>query len=332
MHNEDDMKLEPIKKIMAVWDNDADGTTLSAAAKLADRYGATLTLFSCVRPPDDLAILSKVTATAQEDVIQRLEADRHAQMLHYAKSALPERDVRCVIVHGKPFIEIIRHVIREEIDLVIKTASPLSGVQTFLFGSTDQHLVRKCPCPVWLHMANAPSLPKSVIAAVDVDDWDAEEPETLAALNYRVIEKSLRVASSSEATVHVLHAWEADFEGLIRTFVPSADAQAVEQNYLQEVKSARKKAMSKLLEPFEEETNTRGLPVIVPHLVEGNAREVIPQHVKATKADAVVMGTVARTGLSGVIIGNTAEDILNNVDCSVIAVKPPGFVSPIPAQ
>lgn len=40
------------------------------------------------------------------------------------------------------------------------------------------------------------------------------------------------------------------------------------------------------------------------------------------------MRTVARTGLSGVIIGNTAEDVLNSIACSVVAIKPASFVSP----
>jgi len=41
------------------------------------------------------------------------------------------------------------------------------------------------------------------------------------------------------------------------------------------------------------------------------------------------MGTVARTGIPGLIIGNTAESILSDIDCSLLAVKPEGFVTPI---
>jgi nucleotide-binding universal stress UspA family protein len=41
------------------------------------------------------------------------------------------------------------------------------------------------------------------------------------------------------------------------------------------------------------------------------------------------MGTVARIGIPGLLIGNTAETILDQLDCSVLAVKPPGFVSPV---
>ena len=47
------------------------------------------------------------------------------------------------------------------------------------------------------------------------------------------------------------------------------------------------------------------------------------------KADLVVMGTVARTGIPGYIVGNTAEMILSQIACAVLAVKPPGFTSPV---
>jgi nucleotide-binding universal stress UspA family protein len=47
------------------------------------------------------------------------------------------------------------------------------------------------------------------------------------------------------------------------------------------------------------------------------------------EADLIVMGTVARTGIPGFIMGNTAEAILNQIDCSVLAIKPPGFVTPV---
>ena len=40
------------------------------------------------------------------------------------------------------------------------------------------------------------------------------------------------------------------------------------------------------------------------------------------------MGTMARSGIAGLLIGNTAERVLRKLPCSVLAVKPDGFVSP----
>jgi nucleotide-binding universal stress UspA family protein len=45
--------------------------------------------------------------------------------------------------------------------------------------------------------------------------------------------------------------------------------------------------------------------------------------------DLIIMGTVARTGIPGFLMGNTAETILNRIECSVLAIKPAGFVTPV---
>jgi nucleotide-binding universal stress UspA family protein len=65
------------------------------------------------------------------------------------------------------------------------------------------------------------------------------------------------------------------------------------------------------------------------HLIKGSARKEVPTLSRHLEADLIVMGTVARTGIPGFIMGNTAEAILNQIDCSVLAVKPPGFVTPV---
>ena len=56
--------------------------------------------------------------------------------------------------------------------------------------------------------------------------------------------------------------------------------------------------------------------------------EIIRQ-VLRQKHDLVIMGTVCRTGVAGFFIGNTAENVLQQVDCSLLTVKPEDFVSPV---
>ena len=63
--------------------------------------------------------------------------------------------------------------------------------------------------------------------------------------------------------------------------------------------------------------------------MKGAARKVVPTLARQIETDLIIMGTVARTGIPGFIMGNTAEEILNQIDCSVLAVKPPGFATPI---
>ncbi len=65
------------------------------------------------------------------------------------------------------------------------------------------------------------------------------------------------------------------------------------------------------------------------HFIEGEAEDVILDTVSREEIDLVVMGTVARTDLVGLLVGNTSEAVLNQINSSVLATKPPGFISPV---
>ena len=74
-----------------------------------------------------------------------------------------------------------------------------------------------------------------------------------------------------------------------------------------------------------------GLTTESPHvnLVKESASKAISSLSEAVSADLIVMGTVGRTGIPGLIIGNTAENVLQTTRASVLAVKSDGFVSPV---
>ena len=61
----------------------------------------------------------------------------------------------------------------------------------------------------------------------------------------------------------------------------------------------------------------------------GRTEKEIPALANELKADLVVMGTVGRTGVPGLFIGNTAEAVLYQLQSAVLAIKPVGFVSPV---
>ncbi len=63
------------------------------------------------------------------------------------------------------------------------------------------------------------------------------------------------------------------------------------------------------------------------NILKGNPKMLIPKLAKDLDASLVIMGTVCRTGIPGLIVGNTAETVMNKVDCSILAIKPQKFVS-----
>jgi nucleotide-binding universal stress UspA family protein len=62
---------------------------------------------------------------------------------------------------------------------------------------------------------------------------------------------------------------------------------------------------------------------------EGEPARAISHFIDRNGIDLVVTGRVARTGIRGLVMGNTAERVLQRLRGSVLAVKPPGFVSPV---
>jgi universal stress protein E len=63
------------------------------------------------------------------------------------------------------------------------------------------------------------------------------------------------------------------------------------------------------------------------HLMAGHPIDAIPEAARETRAAIVVMGAVSRSGLKRVLIGNTAERVLDQLACDVLVVKPPRFVT-----
>ena len=102
-------------------------------------------------------------------------------------------------------------------------------------------------------------------------------------------------------------------------------------SYIEEVKQQHVQNMNLLMSETVDKLGQDVQEYLKPekHLIKGDPRKIIPVFAKEIKADLVVMGTVARTGLSGFFMGNTAETILNQLNCSVLAIKPQGFITPV---
>jgi universal stress protein E len=234
------------------------------------------------------------------------------------------------VLMGTPFLEVVREVLRGSHDLVIRAAEN-PGWLDRLLGSDDMHLLRKCPCPVWLVRCEAPTPYRRVLAAVDVDDsYAPDELATRHALNRAVLEVASALALSAFAELHVASVWDAIGESFLRGAFMHASDDAVAA-YVEHARQRNAKGLDALMAELKAHLGNDAVEFLKPktHLAKGSARREIPVLAQQLQVDLVVMGTVARTGIPGLIMGNTAEAILEQLDCSVLAIKPPGFVTPV---
>lgn len=220
---------------------------------------------------------------------------------------------------GTPFLEIIREVLLNGHDLVMKAAEHKSGAKRMLFGSTDLHLLRKCPCPVWIGKPGQMGRYARILAAVDPDPFNQERD----ALNLKIMDVASGLAELEGSELYVVHAWEFYGESLLRGLRSTLSDAEVDQ-----LIGTTLNTHLLWLEGLLKKCDLQGIR-LSRHLLRGKAGEIIPILASEKQIDLIVMGTLSRTGIPGFIIGNTAEEILDQVDCSVVVLKPDGFVTPV---
>lgn len=230
------------------------------------------------------------------------------------------------VLVGKPFIEIIRQVLRDDHDLIIKCADVDNGLQDMLFSSTDMHLMRKCPCPVWVIKPTEHHQYRRILAAVD---QDPEEPAK-DVFNRQILEMATSLAREEHSETHIAHAWDVFDEGLLRSH-SWGFSEAEFDAMVEEEATLRRRWLQDLVKSYgiSEDKSTTEVREFRLHVIKGQAQYVIPEIAHDLAVDLVVMGTVARTGIAGLFMGNTAETILTQLNCSVLTIKPPGFISPV---
>ena len=301
-------------------------SAVAQAVALAENNLADLTVMD-VMPPQGMVAGMDLPAGGPmaESLSTPVELDRGKQLETMIRPLGERLPVRLVILVGKPYVEAIRAVLNNRYDLLIKPAEN-PGWTRKLFGSDDLHLLRKCPCPVWLIKPSAKQSNNCILAAVDFPPAASGSAEN--DLNREILELAASQALADFASLHIVHAWEA-LGGKTILSRGSTSSEGL-GHYIEREQDRHRQELDRLAAQLRDWIGSEAYDYLAPafHLPEGPAKKVLPLLAKGLRADLVVMGTAARTGISGLIMGNTAETIFDQLTCSVLAIKPPGFTPP----
>lgn len=300
-------------------------TALERAVSLAKENQADLTVVDVIELSGDLQIIGR---EKRDRLIAEIVGKRLVQLDNMVQHVRDRVIVQTRVIQGTAFLEIIREVLRNNYDLVMKMSGGSRRLNNLLLGSTDMHLLRKCPCPVWIMKPGESVQYQHVLAAVDIEPESGDQQKS--ALNKQILEMSSSLALSEFGELYIVHAWMRNGHTILDGIGSDFDDAEVEswgEKTRQLHRSWLEKQKRQLLKTLGKETLDYLAPQL--HLLEGEICGVIADFVKKNKIDVIVMGTVARTGISGFFMGNTAESILNTIDCSMLAVKPPGFMTPV---
>ena len=233
------------------------------------------------------------------------------------------RSAEVKVLDGVPFVEVIREAVGSGCELIVKVSDREGASRSRNFGSTDMHLMRKSSLPVWTINAARKDTPRRILATVDPLAMD----DAARDLNRKTLRIAAELAETSNARLLVLSTWELVGEESMRgsPFLKIDDARI--DSLLEETENKARNAQSLLARWFERELPYAAVPQW--HVMKGSARRAIPEFVESQDIELLVMGSVARGGIPGLLIGSTAESVLGDINCSVLTVKPDNFVSPL---
>jgi len=284
---------------------------LDRAVELAKEHSSNIKVVDIV---PDFSLPVRPAADDQQAVEKQI-ADKKLETIHALLAEVSKQGVNAdgKVLQGKASRALIAEVESGKHDLVMKDAKGAGSRRRGWFGTTATQLMRFCPCTVWAYRPAA-SVQEHVLAALDVTAEDDQH----AALNRSILEVAFALCHGRRP--HVLHIRSVYGESLIKDYVKREDFESL----VEEAKKESRSHMAELLKPY-------GLSTDAPevHFVRGAEDEEIPKFVTEHKVDVLVIGTVGRSGISGFFIGNTAEILLDQIPCSVLAVKrPPSTTAP----
>lgn len=242
---------------------------------------------------------------------QRINWIRH-QARYYLEAGVPI-DIK-VVWHHRPFEAIIQEVLADEHDLVLKMAYQHDKLEAMIFTPTDWHLLRKCPCPLWM-VKNQP-WPQNGKALVALK-LATDEPYHHQ-LNEKLVHETLQLAEKVNHTdVHLVCAYPpAPINISVELF--SFDAGV----YDSAVRAQHLLAMKSLRQKF-------GIDEQHTHVIQGLPEDALPEIAEQLQVGVLILGSVGRTGLSATFLGNTAEQIIGHLRCDLLAIKSDDFQTPI---
>jgi universal stress protein E len=270
--------------------------------------GAEVTFLSALKIPQ-LSTEDIVEHSAASEIFQHGE-EVLARLVSQAEEAGLTAHSR--LIAGRPWQELIREVLRHQHDLLVVGSHEAGPARRLLFGSTALKLLRKCPCPLWVVRPAAEKPTPTILVADDLTDVGRE-----------ALEAGVLLAQLMNARLLIVHATEFPLDRrLFRTGLAEEELEA----YRKRVRTQAEQAIQQRLHATDFRTITAGVQV---KIESGPAAIVIEEAIAEHEVDLLVMGTLARGGIAGILLGNTAEEVLPRVTCSALTFKPADFVCPV---
>jgi nucleotide-binding universal stress UspA family protein len=247
-----------------------------------------------------------VTPDRERDLLEH-----RRERLQSIADALHDVPATTAVLRGRPGTALIQEVIHAGHDLLVRSRGRDEPTRPRPFGAIDMELLRQCPCPVWFVAPGETHRPWRVLAAIHASGDELVEQ----GLNEEILDWALMLSGFGDTRLTIFQAWSVYGASVLKSHMPPAELTEL----IETTRRREEDALARFVQPFAEQLN--GVAVESEY---GEPDEAIVRFVEANGIDVVVMGTVARPGIAGVVMG-TAERVLQCLRGSVVAIKPPAL-------
>ena len=285
------------------------------AAQIARACGAQVELYHSLDAPI-YADLNGLRDFSVVDLERELKL-RAVHRLEDIADRLRQHSLK-VSVHAEwdfPAYEaVVRRALRIKADLIVASGQAARHRFPALMRLTDWELVRLSPVSVLLVKDPHPYRHPSVLAAVDPSHAFAKPLQ----LDKRILETGSLLSRALRGSLHAVHAY-----ARVNTLPDTAITPAVIDRLERHAQRAAMASFDRALRATRIARSRR-------YLIARDPINGILEGVRQSRCAIVVMGAVSRTGFKRLLIGNTAERMLDDLRCDVLVVKPSKFHSRVP--
>ena len=204
---------------------------------------------------------------------------------------------------GVPSQVILDSAVDKGADLIVIGTRGLSGLRHLLLGSTAERVVQHAECPVLtVHPGDTDKHRAMNTILVPTDFSRDAETAYFAAISL--------LGPEPTAKIVLLHVYHLPYEYTAYGTIPTS------LHYFKDVEGAAQDRLASLADELRQQGfNVEALAR------EGFPPEVILDEAEAANADLIAMGTHGRTGLAHLVLGSTAERVVQRADCPVLTVR-----------
>lgn len=281
-------------------------TSLNRAYAVAKRTNAKIVALTCLY---DKSFDMTAVLTSDERFSMKQAMLSHAKLKNQNLYATHYNDVDITFVEKwqkKLHDAVIETSKEENCDLIVKATKKHSLLSNSLFTPNDWHILRRSEVDVMLVKEHEWPNKGRVLASIGVSAKD----EAHMSLSDKVAETAYEISKATDATLHLANSY-AGAPVHIAVEVPNFSPDI----YNRTVQERHSKKMNEFAEKYAVSDSSV-------HVKEGLPEDIIPELCKHNNIDLLVIGSVGRQGMSAAILGNTAEMIIDAIDCDTLIIKP----------